>query len=168
MKTLNIKLSRCLALLLILITAGCVSNQTSQRNTHEIVYQLEFPDAGEAIPSVRIDFCTEGSATGWSLSRAKPWVNEGKVYCERSDLLHHFGNTFAIIVTPAGQPSSVFILKLPKRYKPSDWSQWLDPNFDIEDSSYDFRFVHGDMNPRDKLDPSIDSVHMRYRIQEWQ
>lgn len=145
-------------------TAAILFCGCAQEETHKLYFELRVPRTLKFDPETRLNLVTDVIWSGTSLHLTERRDEGEFVVFAHSFLVSDYEKKRAIIVSPTGQPSQIFILSIPRRAKPIDWTEWQRPTY--TDKAYvEKRFLDG-AKDYDTNIPS-DCFELRFQITNW-
>lgn len=144
-----------------------LSEITESRDTaprHKLMYEVRFPAKASPSDNAKIDFVTEDTMSGGPISM-KSKTSTGDYCCFSDQYQTDSAERHAFIVSEQGEPSQVFVLKLPSNAKPSDWTAWAKPNYNASGyASWDY--MHGEKYLTLSTNRVQHPCEIRYKIAE--
>jgi hypothetical protein len=159
MKIKNIKIQHCIFLVMFAL-CGCAGTS----KIYDLNYEVRAPKTLKIDPMTKIEEASDYSMGSAGLNFAKAHEDGEFVIFPGSGVLDTLEKRHAIIVSPPGQPSQVFVLTIPRRIQPTDWSEWQRPNYkDSSDASGHFM---DDVKWGRFTNIRPDSFEIRFKIQD--
>jgi hypothetical protein len=132
-------------------------------DTHSFVFELRAPKTLKADPLTAFDLTTEEGASGTRLRLTKR-REEGDFQIFQHSFLIFSERRRAMVVRTDRQPSQVFVLSIPSKPKPADWTQWQRPTYVAKgDAGWDFMHDQNKQNRSTNAPP--DCFELRFKIE---
>ena len=109
-----------------------------------------------------LNFRTDHTTVGTPLSLTKQ-REDGEFKIFQQTFKPKNENPRAIIITPCNQTDQVFLISLPHKLQPMDWTNWQRPNYVETNAASNFRFNY--IPPDRSTNISPNSFEFRYKIE---
>ena len=137
-------------------------------DTHKLSYEIRAPKSVTLDGLTAFDLVTDQGSSGTRLRLTKHREEDGFNVYSDSCLVDSSEDRRAIVVTFENEkePKQVFVLKIPRIPKPTDWTKWQRPDY-LEKSNAGWTFMHNLTKHDRSTNIPANALEVRYKITEW-